>query len=337
MGKKLLSFGLLVLFSISFSFAQKVALHSSTGAQHFLGINGLINAYNSANHGDTIYIPGGTFNSPSTINKRLIIFGAGHYLDSSLVGGKTIINGNLTLSDSADNTYLEGFEVNGDINFTANQSINYVSIIRCKFNGLSITGNINPSNNLSFIGCVFNGINLENAQNVLVSNNIIISSINNTNSNLICNNIIFQAGIYVGYYTYTAINGNNNVIKNNIFRIPNVVNGQGNTLISNLSNAVDPNFGANAQAYNNMLNIADSLVFVNQTGNTFNYSHNYHLKSPNLYLGDDNTQVGIYGGSFPYKEGAVPLNPHIRRKIIANQTNNNGELQIEVEASAQSN
>lgn len=69
----------------------------------------------------------------------------------------------------------------------------------------------------------------------------------------------------------------------------------------------------------------------------FNYAHNYHLKSPTTYLGTDGTEVGIYGGTFPYKEGSVPRNPHIQLKNIASKTDDNGSLQIEIQVEAQDN
>jgi hypothetical protein len=47
--------------------------------------------------------------------------------------------------------------------------------------------------------------------------------------------------------------------------------------------------------------------------------------------------VGIYGGLFPYKEGAVPLNPHISLKNIAPQTDVNGDLNIQLKVNAQDN
>jgi hypothetical protein len=45
----------------------------------------------------------------------------------------------------------------------------------------------------------------------------------------------------------------------------------------------------------------------------------------------------MYGGSFPYKAGAVPINPHIVTKIIAPQTDVNGDLNINITVGAQDN
>ena len=74
---------------------------------------------------------------------------------------------------------------------------------------------------------------------------------------------------------------------------------------------------------------------VNQSGGSFSYTHDYHLVSPTTYLGTDSTQVGIYGGIFPYKTAAVPLNPHISSQSIPMATDVNGMLNININVNAQ--
>jgi len=61
----------------------------------------------------------------------------------------------------------------------------------------------------------------------------------------------------------------------------------------------------------------------------FDYTGNYHLAagSPAIHAGKGSTDCGIYGGPRPYKEAAVPSNPHIRSKTIADNTNDTGQLQ----------
>lgn len=76
-------------------------------------------------------------------------------------------------------------------------------------------------------------------------------------------------------------------------------------------------------------------VFINQSGNIFDYNQDYHLVDPATYLGIDNTEVGIYGGMYPIKDGAVPQNPHIQTKSVAPITDVNGDLQIEIQVEAQ--
>ena len=56
-----------------------------------------------------------------------------------------------------------------------------------------------------------------------------------------------------------------------------------------------------------------------------------------MYTGTDDSQIGIYGGVYyPYKEGAVPSNPHIQLQNIAPSTTN-GLLNVQIKAVAQEN
>jgi len=90
---------------------------------------------------------------------------------------------------------------------------------------------------------------------------------------------------------------------------------------------------------NNYNSIDLSTLFVNQSGNTFNYDHDYHLSGSNasIYIGTDDTQVGIFGGLFPYKEHAIPSNPQITSKSIAASTDDNGMLNVNITVEAQDN
>lgn len=319
--------------------AQIIALHSTSGVQIFKGSTALSSSYTAAQDGDTLYLSGHTFTPPSEFNKQLMIFGAGHYQDSTLATGKTFLNGHFTLSENADLFYLEGVEITGNFTISTNHSVNNVNIKRCKINGtFNAVGDLsNPTSNLSLIGNVLLGrINLENIQNSLLSNNIISNTFQSSNGNIINNNIImgFIWGPSMDYLFF----GSNNTLNNNIILWDGYnanVNGSGNVFNNNLYVEPTPDYGATATSNGNYTGILQTDIFVNQTGNVFNYTHNYHLQDSSTYLGTDGSQVGIYGGTFPYKEGAVPLNPHIQLNNIAPTTDANGNLQIQIQVGAQ--
>lgn len=329
---------LLILASIAIAItmnAQVIALHSNTGVQIFKGNSALGDAYAAAQNADTLYLSGHTFSPPPAFDKQLTIFGAGHYMDSTLATGKTFINGNIILSENADGFYLEGVELTGNFSFSTNQAVDYVIIKRCKINGsFSVVGNLtNPSTNLSLIGNVFiSSLNIQNAINVFISNNIIAQTIGGTNGNVISNNIILYSNSSSSVY---YINGNSNTLENNIFIGYRISNGMGNVYRNNLFVSPTQLYGTTPTTIGNYINIPQANIFVNQTGTTFDYAHDYHLQAPNTYLGTDGSEVGIYGGLFPYKEGAVPLNPHIRVKNIASATDSNGDLNIQIQVAAQ--
>jgi hypothetical protein len=334
MRKKYLFF-VLILFATG-SFAQKVALHTSTGIEFFIGTNALVNAYSTATSGDTLYLSGGGFTSPTTIDKGLRIYGAGHYPDSTLTTGKTFLNGNITLSENADGMHFEGIDLNGTLITTNNHAVDQVTFKYCRLSNLiNIQGTlVTPCNNWLFINCVFIAdLTLTNAQYFAFYNSIFQGRILSSSGHLFENNAMLysynSASVYV-------VHGNNNICSNNIFLMAfgRYITGNANQAFNNIF-ITTPELG-NIPIYSgNYYPVAQGDIFVSQSGITFDYSHNYHLKAPETYLGTDGTEVGIYGGAYPYKEGAVPSNPHIFRKNIGAQTNNMGQLNIEIGVEAQ--
>tara|TARA_R110002050_G_scaffold300794_1_gene472815 strand:+ start:1401 stop:2420 length:1020 start_codon:yes stop_codon:yes gene_type:complete len=328
----------LIAFTLTVG-AQKVALHSSTGVQHFTGTSAFADACNASLSGDTIYLPGGGFLTPGVIDKKLFIYGAGHYPDSTNVTGKTIISGTITLAENADGFHIEGVDLTGGISTSTSVAVNQIVIKYCRLQGeLSIRGNqLNPSSNLMLSNSVVQGtVRLENAQNAGIFNSIFNGEINGSYGNLFQNNIFLLSNYSSTVYRYTLI-GDNNIVENNIFlRIRDrEISGTGNIIKNNITPQTDPFWGATPMIENNYTGIPLADIFVNQTGNVFDYTHDYHLKAPATYLGVDGSQVGIYGGYDPYKEGAVPSNPHFVSATIAPQTDADGKLNIVIKVTAQ--
>jgi hypothetical protein len=314
--------------------------HTGTTTVYY-GINSLIDAYTASVSGDTLYLSGGFFNSPLTIDKSIQIYGAGHYPDSTTATNKTIItSGGFTLADNADNFHLEGVEISG-ITFAYNNTVNNVTLKRNHITGtIDIQGDFTvPSMNTLIIQNVIDGnIWGTNAQFLLLTNNIVSGKVVNMNSNMMQNNI-FLADFYWGWgywSNHTMYNINSCSLNNNIFlntTEPTVLTGIGNFVNNNVF-LLTYSAGSNI-AVGNYNNVAAATLFMSQSGNIFDYTHNYHLQSPASYPGTDATQCGAYGGSFPYKEGAVPVNPHIISKSIATSTTPAGDLNINITVGAQ--
>lgn len=324
--------------------AQKtVALHSAS-VTIYSGINPFVDAYNASQNGDTIYLPGGAFASPTLINKQLYIYGAGYHPDSTQATNPTVITGNFNLGENADNLMIEGVQFSNQLIIGNNISASNLSFKRCRFNsGINFIGNgtTNASVSNAFIECVIIGdVSLNNTINSTILNSIIQNRIIDSKSNVFKNNIF----LYVSTSVYDGIfhRPYYNEFSNNVFTASNgalfIYDGNdGNMYFNNLYVAPSPYYGANAITSGNYTNVTASSIFVNQTGNTFNYAHDYHLQNPSTYLGNEASQVGIYGGAFSFKSGSVPVNPHIGSKIIAPQTTPNGELQINIRVNAQNN
>lgn len=339
MKRLLLLFFLIGLFNLLE--AQIIVLHHLGEVEIFKGNSAFVDAYDASGSGDTLYFSGGTYFPPSKIEKELTLFGAGHYQDSTLVTGKTIISGDLVLENGAENFYIEGFQITGRLRVSNNHTI---SGLTCKRNRITSTidfvGNqSNPSSNIAIIGSVFSGGDFQYAENVLVNNCIIsngrfIYSYGNSFSN----NIILYSYYSSSAYVFSASN-NNNISNNIIHRSDgysnNVATGDGNVFYNNVFSQTTPVLGSNPSILNNQYGINLDDLFVNQTGVDFDYSHNYHLQGNELYLGTDGTQIGIYGGIFPYKEGAVPSNPHFQINNSSSTTDSDGNLPVYIQVKAQ--
>ena len=71
--------------------------------------------------------------------------------------------------------------------------------------------------------------------------------------------------------------------------------------------------------------------------NNFTLPKNLKIRedSPCKNAGTDGTDIGIFGCPAPYKDGAVPFNPHINKALISGQTDKDGKLKVDIQVSAQ--
>jgi len=334
MRKNIFSLVFILLAIVVFA-QQKVALNRNGTTEIYGGSNPFNDAYLAASSGDTIYLPGGNLPFPATIDKSVTIFGAGHYPNATVATNRTVLNGNLTINENADNLHLEGIELTGGLFFSNNHKVDGVVIKRCRINSITYSGGgTTPCVNNTIRECVINGhIDFSNAKSSLFSNNIIGSTINNGSELGISNNIL----LYNSYHNFNNVD--NSSISNNIFFQPEMSYIHTACELSTFSNNTfigTPPIGSNTFTNNNN-NVPIAGLFANQTGNSFDYAHDYHLVVPSTFIGTDGTQIGIYGGLFPFKESALPVNPNIVSKTIAPQTNASGELNIQLQVKAQNN
>ncbi|MBI2257372.1 MAG: hypothetical protein HYU67_00555 [Flavobacteriia bacterium] len=339
---------LLVMIPLNSIFSQKIiAVHNTDGSsamyQH------IDSAIYYAQDNAHVYISGGNFTvNDLIINKPLHVIGVGHHPDSSSATGITFLNGNVKVLNTASGGSLSGIYLTGNFYYGSdglNQAVSNYTLQRCSINNMY----------LSYDGSSYNSSSL----NSNISQNIIRGSVNGGDARgvILKNNII--VGGYHHLYFFTSaeisnnifINGNYNdyitacTISNNIFlggmngnAIPNSSN---NNIYHNniyIGSALSEG-GNGGLIVSNNLQMNAGEIFINQSGITFNYNHNYHLLSnvSSLILGLDGTEVGIYGGTFPYKDGAVPVNPHIQYKQIGNSTLSNGLLPVNIKVNAQEN
>jgi len=327
----------LLLLAIGMSAQKRVILESGSTTTVFGGTSPFVDAYNAAVDGDVIYLPGGSFVPPAPIAKSLKIYGVGHHPDYTDATDKTYITSALTLVDGADGLQLEGLEVNGVIFFTDNNAIDNVTISRCKFYQLNINGNrTTPSNNTTIRESIsISTIGLSNSVGATFTNCIFQSSLSNGSNAYISNNLFLLDGATT---TEVFQNMDNSTVRNSIFLKGNsgIQENCDATTFENNVFTIAPTAG-NSSFVNSYIVSDLSSFFVNRSGNVFDYTHDYTLSGDNAtnYTGTDATQVGIYGGLFPFKTNLIPSNPHISAQSIATSTDESGNLSISITVEAQ--
>ena len=328
------------------TFGQRVVtVHGASGVQAFHSSDPFQDAYAAAVDGDTIYLPGGNMSVPAMFDKSLLIYGAGYHPDSTQATMKSTLSGLVSLREDASNSHFEGIEFLGNVITPTDEAISYISFKRCYFNG-NVTYWASPSiqaaNNNSFMECVFKSyVQMRSSANSSFHNCIFQDHVRYSYGNYFANNIFLMNSTSTTNNVFR--NSDYNTIQNNVFlslgnniiSTSSTLSCTGNMVYNNLFVAENPVFGFDPISGGNYTNINHNDVFINQTGYIFDFEHDYNLQAPTTYIGNDGDEVGIYGGIFPFKAGGIPLNPHIQAKNIANQTNNNGELEIEITVEAQ--
>ena len=308
-------------------------------------------AYNAASDGDTIYLPGGSFNMP-TIAKGLVWIGVGYHPDSTSATYYTRINNACTLQSNSDSTTLTGIHFASSINIgSSNQPpVIGVTISRCQILGSIILQYTNAEEKIdaTISECIIDGaIDGNLGSNVHIEKCIIRGTVTDLVSSYIdrciltlgtssyswgqssnynnISNCLIRNSVHA-YTRYASINFDrwtctNNSFTNNIFNgsitFPNATNSGSDNLMG-----VD------------LTTVFDSIV---DPLSTFAFEHDFHLKagSPAIGTGSNGTDIGIYGGDDPFKEGGLPNTPHIRRAKVADEAIE-GKLSIEVTVGAQS-
>jgi hypothetical protein len=340
MKKLLFLFGFAALFVQSFAQAPIVL---QDGDEIFTSSR-LDTIIAHAKDGNSIYLPGGNviLYDEIYIDKQLYIYGAGHYPDSSAATQVTFVSGDkIFFRKGGSRSTLTGIYFNDDLYLskTLADTVSYISITRCNLNQIIFgSGNTIRNTGNSNIYIAENVIRSKvygaDAQYCLFEKNIFNETIN-----YFTNNCIFQNNIFL--YTYSVYDPfkdcNGLIVNNNIFRD---YHGLSNSQVYNnifTINLVGAPGGTNIGS-GNIGNLALADIFEDFTGSIFSYDADFHLKAgcPGINGGTDGTDIGIYGTLNPYKPSAVPVNPHIRKVVIATESQN-GFLPVEISVAAQDN
>jgi hypothetical protein len=322
--------------------AALLILSNATHAQNLIAVqNGgtpkfyasLDSAITHTSAGDTLYLPGGSYSFSTQISKCLHFVGVGYNPDSSAVTLSTQINSTNNLDNRASGGSMTGIDFTGTIYFGSSSAPENYTFCRCKIYQIISWVQYGWSTvvkNNKFYENIIGYMTSGGESNYFINN--IFGGLGQIGSSIFKNNIFFNPS----GYGYSSTFENNifisqttfaNDIRNSTFR--------NNLFLENISFPyLTTNLGTG-----NIVNQTQASIFVNQTGNAFDYTHNYHLKStcPGKNAGTDGTDIGIYGGSYPWKEGAIPNNPHFQSVKIAPKTDANGSLNVNIQVKAQDN
>jgi hypothetical protein len=261
-------------------------------------------AVDAASAGDTIYIHGSVTNYGNvTLNKRLVLIGAGHKPTGTQYNLPTTL-GTILLNQGGSTTLPAGSIIKGiNCNYIygsgGSLAVNNITIERSYIYSLSICGNgwIVRNNFISNIG-------IQNFGNLIISNNFLNLISSSDKPSVVIVNNIFLTGGYISSVSYAAI-------VNNIFMEPGILahfNGTQNTYNKNIFIYADPvnykifppanNTGAGNINTTNPQFISTIPLDVSQD-NSRNYDWNLRSTSAGINYGTDGTDTGIYGGSYP--------------------------------------
>lgn len=370
--KKLLVLIASILFSLPVFATVRTVSNNPTRPAQYTTFSG---AQTASAVGDTIYVYGSPFTYPDfTVTKRLVLIGAG-YSPNNQFGQPTTITAIILYHDSGSNdatgTVITGFHLTGRIDFGGTLISNNVQIFRNRIgayvnlSGASPTGWVDGwviYNNIieSYIYGGGTSRTANSATNIIIANNIFNTSgyLYGMNSNT----ILVDHNVFMGTST-KLVNIFNVIVTNNIFTrtsgnlMTNTVLCTFNNNISsqstiggateyNPTNSFTANFigsggGANSGS-GNQIGIDPLFVSVSNF-DAYLATSNYRLQtsSTGRNASTDGTDLGIYGGSYPYPTGGVgtqydtspmPPIPQVTSVNIQNATiQPNGTLNVQVQ------
>ncbi len=308
-------FSIITTLVITVTFAQQ-KLIAIKGTTTDAIATTLTEAITLAQPNDKIYLPGGNFDFTGIIDKPIHIIGVG-FQNGLNIDGTTQINGDLTINANGNNSTFEGFYLSGNFICLTNGEVNNLLFKRLNISGV---GGINYFGwtNCVFVNCVVRSTldfsSSNNSTNIVISNSF-INRVSRLQNSLINNCIVGSSN--------SIISCSNSTIKNCIFSgfdIYNNTNGNaisyGSSGLNFYNNAVAASLGEGVISDLNTIIINNiSEVFVNASNYIFNPTFDTQLLSSfaGNNAGDDGTDVGIYGGQYPWKNGSLPISPNIEQ------------------------
>lgn len=301
---KKLFLSLVVLMVATVSYAQNTlvaTLSHGDEVKVFYGAKALVDAHNAAENGDIITLSSGNF-AISSITKAVTIRGAGMYdSEDKSIKATTIISGsgssvyfNVPLNLSHQ-LIVEGIYFRGGAYWP--NALENAIFKKCRFSKLGSGGN---SSNLTFLHCISEGEYTTLSGSFTMVNSFVRLSHTSGGTFINCY-IQASSGSSRQYCVFT-----------NCVIIGSAADSS-NTMDYCISNS---SFGSTAATnYTQVSNLTFSSDIPN-------------LRFPD-YLGDDGTEVGIYGGALPFS--SAPTYPQITKCNVSSKSTVDGKISVDIE------
>ena len=302
---------------------QLATLKHNGNISVYYGANAFVEAYNAAANGDIITLSDGTFNAPlsgnnpAPITKGITLRGNGAQPDSVrgtqgtyLLTRINVQNLQDTASFEAEGIFFQDFQVSSSYD---------IKLTNCCVRNINAPGcGLQARNCIITIGSYSGGnTHPHNFTNCVLCMGTDYTDVIPTYS--ILTNCIIKGGD-------EYLNSNSSLLNNCIIIPAYSRRNMGETC----NNSILCGFNNLPGTTNVAMEVSD--VFETWDGNTFSFDPNtYKLKAnvANSVLGNDGTQVGIFGGDFPFS--FTPSYSVIKRLDVPNRTDENGMLNIDVE------
>ncbi len=300
--------------------------------QAYYGADSFIEALSDAESGDLISLSSGYFNAPDSLNKAVVIQGAGMMLNN-WNSNPTVIAWHLNVylpENDKNGLVLEGISLAHDHNIIIHSDVESLSIIKCKMRNLEFD-DITATNVLIDRCYIYDSFNTgSEADGGLVVRNSFIQKFYGENNNP-SNRYIHNCYIYSNQNYGQIVTGK---YENNIIQNCNV-----NSYCQYYYNVILYRNG-NSEAFIDGNQILDantfSALFVQgSVPSGENADPQLTDEAAAEYLGNDGTQVGMYGGATPFT--ITPSCPQITSSEVAPQSDANGKLNVKITVEAGSN
>lgn len=321
---------MVALMSAAISYAQSnlVATLSHKGeVSVFHGINSLKEAMEAADHGDIITLASGRYNA-ANITKAVTLRGAGMEEDDTNTGlpcTKIVGDIYIVISNAEEHLTMEGIYIENYIRLTEG-SLNNAMFQKCRIHTFYSQNDFVLVNSLTCIHCNIGYISLplrtsSSAKFINCVVNSPISSQNGTNGYMEFTNCMVLGSVKYVHQSY---------FQNSIL---NVSNKLPSTNMANYCAGYTSDEGGSPFA--DLSSKATNKVLTQEQMNTlFKPDTFYELtdEAKAEYVGQDDTEMGIYGGNLPYEMRI--LSPQITKCNVAAKTTADGKLSVDIEVKA---